>query len=80
MRDRIMRVNSKGPVQNEWLRMLVCLFAPFNSFAAKFQTTFVVCFSFLFLFFLTNHCLESRLYVKLKDCMSNSVDPDETAH
>ena len=48
-----------------------------NSFGAKFQTTFVVCFFFLIL---TNHLLERRLYVKLKDWMSNSVDPDETAH
>ena len=46
-----------------------------NSFGAKFQTTFVVCF-----FILTNYRLERRLYVKLKDWMSNSVDPDVTAH
>ena len=46
-----------------------------NSFGAKFQTAFVVCF-----FILTNHRLERRLYVKLKDWMSNSIDPDETAH
>ena len=46
-----------------------------NSFSAKFQTTFVVCFSIL-----THHRLERRLYVKLKDRMSKSVDPDETAH
>ena len=46
----------------------------FNSFGAKFQTTFVVCF------FLTNYRLERSLYVKLKDWMSNSVDPDETDH
>ena len=45
-----------------------------NSFGAKVQTTFVVCF-----FFLANFCLERSLYVKLKDRMSNSVDPDETA-
>ena len=31
-------------------------------------------------FFLTNYRLEISLYVKLKDLMSNSVDPDETAH
>ena len=31
-------------------------------------------------FILTNLRLERRLYVKLKDRMSNSVDPDETAH
>ena len=24
--------------------------------------------------------MKRSLYVKLKDCMSNSVDPDETAH
>ena len=35
---------------------------------------FVVCF-----FVLTNYSLERRLYVKLIDWMSNSVDPDETA-
>ena len=48
-------------------------------FSAKFQSTFVVCF-----FVLTNYMyrLERRLYmyVKLKDWMSNSVDPDEMAH
>ena len=43
-----------------------------NSFGAKFQTTFVV-----FFFILTNYRLERRLYAKLKDRMSNSVDPDE---
>ena len=31
-------------------------------------------------FFLTKYRLEIRLYVNLKDGMSNSVDPDETAH
>ena len=31
-------------------------------------------------FILTNFRLERRLYVKSKDWMSNSVDPDETAH
>ena len=30
--------------------------------------------------FLTNYRLEISLYVKLKDWMSNSIDPDETAH
>ena len=30
-------------------------------------------------FILTNYRLERRLYVKLIDRMSNSVDPDETA-
>ena len=35
----------------------------------------VVCFSFL-----TNYRLKRSLYVKLKDWMSNRVDPDETAH
>ena len=29
---------------------------------------------------LTNYRLERLLYVKLKDGMSNSEDPDETAH
>ena len=51
-------------------------FLIFNFFGAKFQTTFVVCFIFI----LTNYCLERCLYVKLKDCMSNCVDPEETAH
>ena len=32
------------------------------------------------LFYFTNHRLARNLYVKLKDWMSNSVDPDETAH
>ena len=45
----------------------------FNSFGANFQATFVVCF------FLTNYYFESSLYEKLKNWMSNSVDPDETA-
>ena len=48
-----------------------------NSFGAKFQTTFVACFLF---FILTNFRLERRLHVKLEEGMSNSVDPDETAH
>ena len=45
-----------------------------NSFGAKFQMAFIVCF-----FILTNYRLERRLYVKLIDWMSNSVDPDEMA-
>ena len=45
-----------------------------NSFGARFQTTFVACF-----FILTNYRLERHLYVKLKNWMSNSVDPDETS-
>ena len=45
-----------------------------NSFGAKFQTIFVICF-----FILTNYRLIRRLYLKLKDWMSNSIDPDETA-
>ena len=48
---------------------------PLNSSHAKVQRPFVVCFLIL-----TNHCLERRLYVKLNDWMSNSVDPDEMAH
>ena len=60
-----------------------------NAFSAKFQATFVV----FFLWgggggvgggggchFFSNYRLERSLYVKLKDCMSNSIDPDETAH
>ena len=46
-----------------------------NSFAAKFQTSFVVCFVLK-----RNYCLEPSLYVKLKDWTSNSVDPYELAH
>ena len=46
-----------------------------NSFGTKFQTAFVVCFSFL-----TNYRLTRSSYVKLKDWRSNSIDPDETAH
>ena len=49
-------------------------FININSFGAKFQTTFGV------LFFLTNYRFERSLYVKLKVWMSNSVDPEETAH
>ena len=45
-----------------------------NSFGAKFQTTFVVCF-----FYFDNYPLERPLCVKLKDRMSNSIDPDEMA-
>ena len=52
----------------------------FNSFGAKFQTTFVVCFFFFFFFILTNYRLERRLYVKLKNWMSKNVDPDEPSH
>ena len=37
-------------------------------------------FFFFFVIFLANYCLESSLYVKLKDRMPNSVDPDETVH
>ena len=46
-----------------------------NTFGAKFQMTFVICFSFL-----TNYRLKRSLYVKLKELMSNSIDLDETAH
>ena len=31
-------------------------------------------------FIISNYRLERHLYVKLKDWMSNSLDPDETAH
>ena len=37
-------------------------------------------FFFFFFLFLTNYQLERRLYVKLKDRMSKSVDSDETVH
>ena len=46
-----------------------------NYFVAKFQMIFVICFAFL-----TNYPLERSLYAKLKDKMSNSIDPDEMAH
>ena len=36
--------------------------------------------AFYSVFLLTNYRLERSLYVKLKYLMSNSVDPDETAH
>ena len=49
----------------------------FNSFGAKFQTTFVVWFFFFFI--KTNYRLEKSLYVNII-WLSNSVDPDETAH
>ena len=49
--------------------------ANINSFGTKFQT--ILSSAFLFL---TNYRLKRSLYVKLKDRMSNSVDPDETAH
>ena len=58
----------------EMAKRLLSASIPVNSFGAKFQTTFVVCF-----FILTNYRLERRLYVKLKDWISNSVDQDETA-
>ena len=45
----------------------------FNSFAAKFQTTSSA-------FVLNKLSIGKKLYVKLKDWMSNRVDPDETAH
>ena len=48
---------------------------PSYSFGAKFQTTFVVCF-----FLLANFRFKRSLYVKLKDLLSNSVDPDEMTH
>ena len=48
--------------------------SPLNSFDAKFQRTFVVCF------FQQTIALKEVLYVKLKDWIPNSVDPDETAH
>ena len=37
-------------------------------------------FFFFFFFFLTKYHLERCFYVKLKDWLSNSLDPDETAH
>ena len=50
----------------------------FNSFGAKFQTTFVVCFVFFNKLFDLKEIY--TLYVKLKNWMTNNVDPDETAH
>ena len=43
-------------------------------FRCQISDDIVVCFSFL-----TNYRLKRGLDVKLKDRMSNSVDPDETA-
>ena len=43
-------------------KLLIWSCACLNSFGAKFQMTFVVCF-----FILTNYRLERHLYVKLKD-------------
>ena len=37
-------------------------------------------FASVFFFFFSNYKLKRSLYVKLKDWMSNSIDPDETAH
>ena len=48
-----------------------------NSFGARFQTTFVVFLSF---FFSDKLSFGKKLYAECKDWMSNSVDPDETAH
>ena len=45
--------------------------ANLNSFGAKFQMTFVICF---FFYLKTNYRLERRLYVKLKDWTSN-IEP-----
>ena len=50
----------------------------FNCFGAKFQTTFVVCFKKKKK--RRKYRFERSLYVKLKDCTSNSVDSDGTAH
>ena len=47
-----------------------------NSFGAISDD---ICRLLFFFFFLPNYRLERRLYVKLKDWMSNSVDSDETA-
>ena len=59
--------NSQAPIF--WYRLMM---EP----SYKFQTTFVVCFSFKQTIF-----LKRSLYVKLKDCKSNSVDPDyEPSH
>ena len=50
----------------------------FNSFGAKFQMTFVVCFFFYF-----NKLLFGKVFIcKMKKKMNvkNSVDPDKTTH
>ena len=60
--------NKKQTADSVWLSLFI------NSFGAKIQTTNVC------LFILTNYRLERRLYEKLKDWMSNIIDPDETAH
>ena len=62
--------------EKEWcLQVWECLFSKssLNAFAAKLQTAFVVCF------FYFNKLIWS-LYVKLKNWMSNSIEPAETAH
>ena len=43
----------------------------------KYLSSALFFFSF---FFLTNYRLEISFYVKLKDLMSKSVNPDEMAH
>ena len=67
------------PVPKNGGKFTTCIHS-LNVSGAKFQTTYVVCFFRFSLFFLTNYRLERSLYVKLKDWLSNSVHPDETAH
>ena len=60
---------------------LIILLLPFTGINFWCQISDDIKFCRLFFFFiLTNYHLERRLYVKLKDWMSNSVDPDEMAH
>ena len=64
-----------------FIYLFLFLFFFFFLFCFCFFCFFVFLLLLLLLFFiLTNFRLERRLYVKLKDWMSNSVDPDETAH
>ena len=54
-----------------WVRKLVTV----NFFRCQISYDILSAF-----YFLTNYRLERSLYIKLKDWMSNSIDPDETAH
>ena len=66
--------NILGPVVQNIISLTLSLL--------NFRRHCIVCCFLFFFFFQTNYCLEKkkRLYIKLKDWTSNSVDPDETAH
>ena len=67
--------NFCGALRNCFDGIETCIspYSRVNSFGAKFQTTFVVCVCV----YLTKYRLERSLYVKFKDWMPKSVDPDE---